>query len=147
MSLSEDLYKDIIVEYSQNPKHYGELSEANLHEEGVNRSCGDEVHLHILVQNNKVLKARFTGQGCSICTASTEMMTTYIENRNLEDVKNLIHQFKSMIMSNEDINMPEEFEELESLKGVKKFPIRVKCATLSWNTLEQALKEYQNASL
>ncbi|GIU70499.1 MAG: iron-sulfur cluster assembly scaffold protein [Candidatus Woesearchaeota archaeon] len=143
MSLSEDLYKEIIIEYSQNPKHYGELPEANIHEEGVNRSCGDEVYLHLYIDGDEIKKATFTGQGCSICTASTEMMTTYIENHKLEEVKKLIELFKNMIMSKEDISLPENYEDLEALKGVKKFPIRVKCATLSWNTLEQAIREYE----
>jgi nitrogen fixation NifU-like protein len=142
MSLNEDLYKEIIIEYSQNPKHYGELPEANIHEEGVNRSCGDEVQLHLLVKDDKIIQAKYTGQGCSICMASTEMMSSYIENQSLEQVKSLIDLFKNMIMSKEDISMPSPYEDLEALKGVKKFPIRVKCATLSWNTLEQAIKEY-----
>jgi nitrogen fixation NifU-like protein len=142
MSLSEDLYKEIIIEYSQNPKHYGELPEANIHEEGVNRSCGDEVHLHLFIEDNEIKKARFTGQGCSICTASTEMMTSLIENQKIEEIKDLIQQFKNMIMNKDNINMPEPYQDLEALKGVKRFPIRVKCATLPWNTLEQAIKEY-----
>lgn len=142
MSLSEDLYKEIIIEYSQNPKHYGELPEANIHEEGVNRSCGDEVHLHLFIDGNEIKKARFTGQGCSICTASTEMMTSFIENQKIDEIKDLIQQFKNMIMTKDNINMPEPYQDLEALKGVKRFPIRVKCATLPWNTLEQAIKEY-----
>ena len=143
MSLNEDLYKEIIIEYSQNPKHYGELPEANIHEEGVNRSCGDEIHLHLLLENSTIKKARYTGQGCSICMASTEMMSSFIENQDIKQTKSLIEQFKAMIMSRDDISMPSPYEDLESLKGVKKFPIRVKCATLAWNTLEQALKEYE----
>jgi len=143
MSLNEDLYKEIIIEYSQNRKHYGELPEANIHEEGVNRSCGDEIHLHLLLENSTIKKARYTGQGCSICMASTEMMSSFIENQDIKQTKSLIEQFKAMIMSRDDISMPSPYEDLESLKGVKKFPIRVKCATLAWNTLEQALKEYE----
>lgn len=143
MSLSEDLYKDIIIEYSQNLKHYGEILNPTIKEEGVNRSCGDEIQLYLLIQNDYIQQAKFTGQGCSICMASTEMMTTFIENQNLEAVSNLIQNFKKMILSSEDINLDSKYEDLESLKGVKKFPIRVKCATLSWNTLEQAISEYK----
>ncbi len=140
MSLAEDLYKEIILEYSQNLRHFGELDTANIHEEGVNRSCGDEVCLHMELSDNELKKIRFTGHGCSICMASTEMMCNYVENKSIGEIKKLIHNFKEMILSKDEINLPEEYEELESLKGVRKFPIRVKCATLSWNTLEQALR-------
>ncbi|MCS7205171.1 MAG: SUF system NifU family Fe-S cluster assembly protein [Leptospiraceae bacterium] len=143
MKLSEELYKEIIIEYSQNPRHYGELEEANIHEEGVNRGCGDEIQLHLHLEDQEIKGIRFTGQGCSICVASTEMMTCYVEKRSLATVKELIHLFKTMLTSRQDIQMPKDYEELEALKGVKKFPIRVKCATLSWNILEQAIQKYE----
>lgn len=144
MSLKEDLYKDIIIEYSQNLKHYGEIPNPTIKEEGVNRSCGDEIQLYLLIQDDQIQQAKYTGQGCSICMASTEMMATFVENQKIEIVSNLIQNFKKMILSSEEINLDPKYEDLESLKGVKKFPIRVKCATLSWNTLEQAISEYQS---
>ncbi len=145
MSLNEELYKDIIIEYSQNLKHFGEIENPTIKEEGVNRSCGDEVQLYLIIENDQLKKIRYTGQGCSICMASTEMMAEYTENQNVKEIEDLIHNFKHMILSsdNEYFSLPKQYEELEALRGVKKFPIRVKCATLSWNTLEQALQNYK----
>lgn len=144
MSINEDLYKDIIIEYSQNLTHYGEIENSTIKEEGVNRSCGDEVQLYLIIENNHLQKVRYTGQGCSICMASTEMMAEYTENQNIEEIEKLIHHFKHMILSPENVTLPEKYEELEAFKGVRKFPIRVKCATLSWNTLEQAIQTYKS---
>lgn len=139
MALSEDLYKDIIIEYSQNPRHFGEPEGCDIHEEGVNRSCGDEVTLHLKVENGHIAKAGFTGKGCSISTASAEMLSTFVIGLTVEEAKGLIHEFKGMVTENRDPHFPEAMEDLEALRGVVQYPIRVKCATLSWNTLEQAL--------
>ena len=139
MSLSEDLYKDIIIEYSQEPKHFGQPAQAHIHEEGVNRSCGDEVTLHIAIKDNHIDKVGFTGQGCSISTASTEMLATVMEGKTVDEARSLIGRFKGMIIDEKDPQFEGELEDLEALKGVIQYPIRVKCATLSWNTLEQAL--------
>lgn len=141
MSLSEDLYKDIIIEYSQNPKHFGNPDGCTVHEEGVNRSCGDEVTLHLDIKDDVIKKVGFTGQGCAISTASAEMLATVIEGKTLEEARDLIRRFKGMILEEKDPNFSEELEDLEALKGVVRYPIRVKCATLSWNTLEQALQQ------
>lgn len=139
MSLSEDLYKDIIIEYSQNPRHFGEPEGCEIHEEGVNRSCGDEVTLHLNVKDGRIEKAGFTGKGCSISTASAEMLTTFVVGLTVEEARQVIREFKGMVTENRDPRFPESMEDLEALRGVVQYPIRVKCATLSWNTLEQAL--------
>ncbi len=140
MSLSEDLYKEIIIEHSQNPSHNEHLTDANVKESGVNRSCGDELDLELRVENGVVVKVGVLARGCSISTASASMMADAIEGRTIEQVEELIDRFKGMLLANADPEFPEELEDLEALKGVKRYPIRVKCATLSWNTLEQALK-------
>ena len=141
MSLSEDLYKDIIIEYSQNPKHFGEPAGCTIHEEGVNRSCGDEVTLHLQIEDGIIKTFGFTGQGCSISTASAEMLATVVEGRTLEEARDLIGRFKGMILEEKDPQFSDDLEDLEALKGVVRYPVRVKCATLSWNTLEQAIEQ------
>ncbi len=140
MSLSEDLYKEIIIQHSQNPSHHAHVEGANVKESGVNRSCGDEVELELLIEDGVVRKVGVLGRGCSISTASGSMMADAIEGRTIEQVEELIDRFKGMLLEDAEPDFPEEMEDLESLKGVKRYPIRVKCATLSWNTLEQALK-------
>lgn len=141
MSLSDDLYKDIILEHSQSPSHRDPVPDANIVESGVNRSCGDEVELSLKVEGGKIQKIGVKGIGCSISTASSSLMADAVEGMDVEKVKELIGQFKSMLLENDEIELPEEYEELEALSGVKRYPVRVKCATLSWNTLEQALDQ------
>lgn len=140
MSLSEDLYKEVILEHSQNPSHNAHVDGANVKESGVNRSCGDEVDLELLVEDGVVRSVGVLGRGCSISTASGSMMADAIEGKTIEQVEDLIDRFKGMLLEDSEPRFSDEMEDLESLKGVRRYPIRVKCATLSWNTLEQALK-------
>lgn len=140
MSLSDDLYKDIIIEHSQSPSHRGPLSGANILEAGVNRSCGDEVELQLFVKDGVIKGIGVTGHGCSISTASSSLMADAVEGMTLEQAEDLIDQFKEMIVEKKDVEFPDDLEDLRALAGVQKYPVRVKCATLSWNTLEQALK-------
>lgn len=141
MSLSEDLYKELIIEHSQSPGHRGHLENPQVVEEGVNRSCGDEVSVELILTNGVVTDIRVNGRGCSISTASASMMADSVEGMTVEQAEDLIDNFKGMIVDNRPVEFPEELEDLEALKGVQKYPVRVKCATLSWNTLEQALQK------
>lgn len=140
MSLSDELYKEIILEHSSKPSHRHPVPDANISEEGVNRSCGDEVTLHLLVEDGKIKKIGVDGHGCSISIASSSLMADAVEGMAVQDAHALIEKFKSMLTGDdESVEFEGDLEDLEAFKGVKKFPIRVKCATLSWNTLEQAL--------
>jgi len=144
VSLSDDLYKEIILEHSQNPSHRGDVIDYTVMEDGVNRSCGDEVQIQLKIEDGIITEVGVKGHGCSISTASSSLMADAIEGMNISDAKDLIKKFKEMVMDDAEVEFPEELEDLSALAGVKKFPVRVKCATLSWNTLEQALKNLQN---
>ncbi len=141
MSLSDELYKEIIIEHSQNPSHRHDVEGANIQESGVNRSCGDEVELELLVQDGVIKDIGVKGRGCSISTASASMMADAVDGMTIEQAEHLVEKFKGMLLEDQEVEFPEDLEELEALQGVKKYPVRVKCATLSWNTLEQALRE------
>jgi nitrogen fixation protein NifU and related proteins len=141
MSLTDDLYKDIILQHSQNPSHRDPVPDATITEEGVNRSCGDEITVQLKMEDGIIKKIGLSGKGCSISTASSSLMGDAVTGLSKDQALSLIASFKNMLTSGEDPDLPEEFEELEALSGVKKYPIRVKCATLAWNTLEQALRE------
>lgn len=141
MAISDELYKELIIQHSQNPSHRGHLEAPSVTEHGVNRSCGDEIELELLVQEGVIKDIRINGRGCSISTASASLMADCVDGMTLEQAENLIENFKGMIIENRAVDFPEEFEDLEALKGVQKYPIRVKCATLSWNTLEQAIEK------
>jgi len=140
VSISEDLYKEIIIEHSQNPSHRHDVPGANVHENGVNRSCGDEVELELLVQDGVIKDIGVKGRGCSISTASASMMADAVDGMTVEQAEDLVEKFKGMLLEDKDADFPEDLDELEALQGVKRYPVRVKCATLSWNTLEAALK-------
>ncbi len=160
MSISQELYKELILEHSQNPSHCpnkcGHLSNPTVVQEGVNRSCGDEVELEILIEGDKISSIRVESRGCSISLASGSMMADAVEGMSIREARHLIERFKAMIITGEALNLLEfeklgeireklgeleVLEDLEAFRGVHKYPIRVKCATLVWSTLEQALNQ------
>ncbi|MBX7058930.1 MAG: SUF system NifU family Fe-S cluster assembly protein [Leptospirales bacterium] len=140
MALSEDLYKEVIIQHSQSPSHRGHLSHPSVVEEGLNRSCGDQVEVELFIEAGRIQEIRVNGRGCSISTASGSVMAEAVEGMELAQASKLIDQFKSMIVEGGAVEFPEELEDLEAFKGVQRYPVRVKCATLSWNALEQALQ-------
>ncbi|MBI3395310.1 MAG: SUF system NifU family Fe-S cluster assembly protein [Spirochaetia bacterium] len=140
MSLTEDLYKDIIIEHSQSPSHRHPVDQANVKESGVNRSCGDEIEVELRVENGVIKGIGIQGRGCSISTASSSLMADAVDGMTVEQAEDLIESFKNMIVDNAAVEFPDSAEDLQALAGVNRYPVRVKCATLAWNTLEQALK-------
>lgn len=161
MSGLEDLYREIILDHYRNPRNRGELaSPPATRVEGFNPLCGDEVVVYLELDDPSkgddavVTDVRISGQGCSISQSSASMMSTAITGRTVAEVKDLTRSFKSMMSihegeleggepaSAEDADPGEQrLGDLEALRGVVKFPVRIKCATLSWNTLIQALEQ------
>jgi len=160
----DDLYREIILDHYRSPRNRGELPVPPAERvEGFNPLCGDEVILFVQVEDGKVADIKFSGQGCSISQSSTSMMTSAVKGRSLEESRALIRRFKGLMSIHEQslggdgdevgegADGPKEPDEpdvklgdLEALQGVVKFPVRIKCATLSWNTLTQALDETGN---
>ncbi|MFQ5555621.1 MAG: Fe-S cluster assembly sulfur transfer protein SufU [Acidimicrobiia bacterium] len=141
----DDLYREVILDHYRNPRRKGSLERPHIHAEGQNPSCGDEFSLDLAVEDGKVVDAAIQGIGCSISQASGSMMAEAIVGRELDDVVDLTHKFKLM-MSIEDGDNPVDPErpgsvlgDLEALQGVRRFPVRIKCADLPWTTLEDAL--------
>ena len=152
MSGLEELYKEIILDHYRNPRHQGELECPPAHKtEGFNPLCGDEVSLTFLIEEDSIKELRIAGQGCSISQASASMMATAIQNKSIEEVRDLSREFKAMMsIHGETISNTDQepvspvaltLGDLEALKGVVKFPVRIKCATLSWNTLLTGLDD------
>ena len=153
----EDLYREIILDHYRAPRNRGELPVPPAHKvEGFNPLCGDEVVLYIEVDpdTDTVRDVKIAGQGCSISQASTSMMSAAVKGKSLEETRQLIRAFKALMSIHESklegesdgSDLQAELEgvrlgDLEALQGVVKFPVRIKCATLAWNTLQQALDE------
>ncbi len=138
MSFLDNLYKEIILEHYKNPRNYGILKPATISREGLNPSCGDELEIFLLVEDGRIADIKFRGEGCAISKASTSLMTVAIKGKTIGEAAKLAEQFKEMIRGK---TVAEELGDLSVLQGVAKLPARVKCATLSWITLEQALAE------
>lgn len=148
----EDLYKEIVIDHYRSPRNQGELETPPAqHAEGFNPLCGDEVHVYINVEDDTIVDVKIGGQGCSISQASASMMSAAIKGKTLDEVDDLTGAVKAMMSIHEHAleeddsgvlpDPPDvELGDLEALKGVVKFPVRIKCATLGWNTLAEALK-------
>ena len=160
----EDLYREIILDHYRSPRNRGELPTPPAQRvEGFNPLCGDEVILYVDVHHGQVTDIKVSGQGCSISQSSASMMTSAVKGRTVPEARALIRRFKGLMSIHEqalggeadDPDDPDDgsgpgtgshepdvkLGDLEALQGVVKFPVRIKCATLSWNTLTQALDE------
>ncbi len=156
----EDLYREIILDHYRSPRNRGDLPTPPAHRvEGFNPLCGDEVVLYVDIDDSgRVTDIKVDGQGCSISQSSASMMTAAVKGRTEAETRDLIRAFKAMMSIHErglDANgdgheadggpvAPDpavDMGELEALRGVVKFPVRIKCATLSWNTLAQAFDQ------
>ncbi len=142
----EDLYREIILDHYRTPRNRGELDPPALSADGHNPLCGDEIRISVAVQDGVVTDVRFSGSGCSISQSSASMMTSAIKGKPVEQVKSIVRRFKQMMtIDEEDTEIDESINlgDLEALQGVVKFPVRIKCATLGWNTLLDALATEQ----
>ena len=138
----DELYREVILDHFRDPRHVGELPEAQIHAEGNNPLCGDQIEFWITVSGGRVQQARFLGKGCAIAQATGSMFTEQLPGKTLEEVERLIRVMKRL-MQGEPPSPSVDLGDLESLVGVRKFPVRVKCAALSWNVIEQGVKEYR----
>ena len=139
MSDLEEMYQEVVLEHSQNPRNFRILKQPSCHAEGFNPVCGDRVTVYVYIKDGIVADVTFQGTGCAISTASASMMTEAIRGKSVEDAKKIAEDFCST-MTIDAYEAKKDIEELEPLFGVKRFPVRVKCATLVWRALEESLK-------
>jgi nitrogen fixation NifU-like protein len=142
----EDLYREIILDHYRSPRNRGELpTPPAVMAEGHNPLCGDEITVYLDVHDGVVADVKVSGQGCSISQSSASMMSQAVKGKPVAEVRALVRRFKGMMSIEEGDVAADEPEvalgDLEALQGVVKFPVRIKCATLAWNTLLQALDE------
>ena len=136
-----DLYTEVIGEHSRSPENKGELAAATVRERGHNPSCGDEITLELQIENGIIKDAAFTGVGCAISQASTDIMIDLMRGKTVGEAQRLAQLFTSMIKREvTDDAALEELDEAIALKNISNMPARVKCAVLAWHTLEDVLK-------
>jgi nitrogen fixation NifU-like protein len=148
----EDLYREIVLDHYRNPRNKGELPvPPAVRSEGVNPLCGDEIAVYLVVEDGKVVDIKVRGQGCSISQSSASMMSSAVKGKSVDEARALVRAFKAMMSIHEhslegedgdgDGGVEVKLGDLEALRGVVKFPPRIKCATLAWYTLSQGLDE------
>ena len=141
----KQLYQDIILEHGKNPRNLGKYEGYSHDAKGYNPLCGDKVHVYLKLDNGKKVEGlTFEGEGCAISLASASIMTELIRGKSINDAKEIMNAFLNMIKNTSEIHSSHLDEDqktkLMSLSGVKQFPMRVKCATLSWHTLVSAIE-------
>lgn len=136
MSDLTDLYQELIIEHYRRPRNHRLLDDANRSAEGFNPLCGDHVTLYLKLKDGVVEDVSFVGTGCAISTASASLLTESVKGRTEAEAQALIADFQRLVTSEE---MQPELGKLQALAGVRRFPARVKCATLAWHTLRAAL--------
>ena len=137
----QDLYQDIIMDHNRRPRNFGPVEQPNHKKEGYNPLCGDQIELELKIVDEIVVDVGFTGVGCAISKSSASMMTEEIKGKTLEVDTSMFEQFRRMITVNNENDVDVDLlGDLEILQGVSQYPARIKCATLSWHTLNSALE-------
>jgi nitrogen fixation NifU-like protein len=137
-SLTRDLYEQVILEHNRHPRHYPENPPgSNHHAHGFNPLCNDEISVHLKVEDGVIQAVGFEGAGCAVSIASASMLTEAVQGKTLAEVHGLFAKVHAMLAEN---GLEEGVGKLKVLAGVKEFPMRVKCATLPWHTLQAALE-------
>ena len=148
MSEFNELYMEVILDHNKNPRNKGVIDDHTNHADGHNPLCGDKVHVYLkLNENKKVEDISFEGQGCAISMASASIMTDLVKGKEEFEVKEIVNDFLDMIKEKDELNnnilKDDDKTKLMCLSGVKQYPMRVKCATLSWHTLTTAIDKSQ----
>lgn len=142
MSDLQELYQSVILDHNRKPRNFGVLEGANREADGRNPLCGDEVHVALVVEGDVIQDVKFTGHGCAISKASASLMTAAVKGKSRADAEALFHRFHQLVLG-QDENGGKDLGQLVVFSGVSRFPVRVKCASLSWHTLKAALESEQ----
>jgi nitrogen fixation protein NifU and related proteins len=141
MSELRDLYQEVILDHYKRPRNFGPLEGADHKADGHNPLCGDRVTIYIVMDQDVIRDIRFEGEGCAISTASASLMTEILKGKTLAEVESLFGEFHEMLTGDPSQPADPAQGKLAVFSGVREFPARVKCATLSWHTLQAALRE------
>jgi nitrogen fixation protein NifU and related proteins len=138
MSELKDLYQQVILDHNKNPRNFRKAEKANRTAEGYNPVCGDQLIIYVEYENEFIRDIGFEGSGCAISKASASLMTENVKGKSKKEVESLYQKIKNILAEGRP---SEELRDLAALSGVHEFPVRIKCATLAWETLKNALEE------
>jgi nitrogen fixation NifU-like protein len=138
----DDMYREVILDHYRAPRGKKPLAHPNVLSDGTNPACGDQIELTANVENGVLTDVHVDCKGCAISVASGSMLAEAVKGRSFEEVRKLAEAVRKMLKGDETVQLPVEFEDIESLKGVRQFPVRVKCALLAWVTLVDGLERY-----
>jgi nitrogen fixation NifU-like protein len=148
----EELYREVILDHYRNPRNKGHLENPQASAQGVNPLCGDEITIEVSFDGDKVSEIAVEGQGCSISQSSASMMTEAIKGKSRDEIDELVKRFRQMMSLDTSIDDSDDpgldperpgsvLGDIEALQGVRQYPVRIKCASLAWNTLLEALSD------
>ena len=147
MSELSELYQQVILDHNKKPRNFKRLEAANRTAEGVNPLCGDQLVVYLFVEDDAIKDVSFEGSGCAISKASASMMTQSVKGKTRAEAEILFDEFHRMVTDQlDEENDPNQLGKLKIFAGVREYPVRVKCATLSWHTLQAALKDQGKVS-
>lgn len=144
MSEFNELYMEVILDHNKNPRNKGVIEDHTNHADGHNPLCGDKISLDLIIKDNIVEDIKFTGSGCAISTASSSLLTEYIIGKKTSEIRHLFEEFHDLVTVEE--SKSDGLGKLSVFEGVKKYPARVKCATLAWHTLIAAIDGNEEVS-
>ncbi len=136
------LYQQLILEHYRNPRNKAELEEKTVEIHMANPVCGDEIRLQLRIDGDQIAEAKFVGQGCSISQAAISMMTAKIQGASLSDAESLAERFTALMHGDAEVAKDRSLGDLRALQGVSKFPVRIKCALIGFDALQEALKKH-----
>lgn len=142
MSELMDLYQEVILDHNKRPRNFGKLEDPDRYAEGDNPLCGDQLKLYLRMDGDRVAEIRFDGTGCAISTASASLMTEAVQGKTIAEIADLFESFHELLTGDPSIvaEAAPALGKLAVFSGVREFPVRVKCATLAWHTLQASLK-------
>ena len=138
----DDMYREVILDHYRSPRGKKPLDKANVLSDGMNPSCGDEITLSAQVDGDIVEDIHVDCKGCAISVASGSMLAEAVKGRSIDEVRQIAQAVRKILRGEENAKLPEELEDIESLRGVRQFPVRVKCALLAWVTLLEGLDKH-----
>lgn len=140
MNELQELYQQVILDHNKNPRNFGELENANCFAEGYNPLCGDHINVALVVENGAITEVKFSGNGCAISKASASIMTTLLKGKTLAEAGEMFEQFHDLVTNDDAAAEVESLGKMAVFSGVREFPARVKCASLCWHTMRNAIE-------